>query len=143
MRRHLLVWFLSKPGHHPSPHPQGVCMHSLSSMDLYSICSQIKQGVLSWACFSTLTVFLISLSLSCRSCLEFLLDNGADPSLRDKQGYTAVHYAAAYGNRQNLELVSKAKPCVLQEMGEAPTRSPGDLQCPVVCTVSTAVPTFV
>uniref|UniRef100_A0A8C3QDY9 Uncharacterized protein n=1 Tax=Geospiza parvula TaxID=87175 RepID=A0A8C3QDY9_GEOPR len=40
-----------------------------------------------------------------RSCLEFLLDNGADPSLRDKQGYTAVHYAAAYGNRQNLELV--------------------------------------
>uniref|UniRef100_A0A8U7NVW5 Ankyrin repeat domain 52 n=1 Tax=Corvus moneduloides TaxID=1196302 RepID=A0A8U7NVW5_CORMO len=41
-----------------------------------------------------------------RSCLEFLLDNGADPSLRDRQGYTAVHYAAAYGNRQNLELVS-------------------------------------
>ncbi|KFW80884.1 Serine/threonine-protein phosphatase 6 regulatory ankyrin repeat subunit C, partial [Manacus vitellinus] len=40
-----------------------------------------------------------------RSCLEFLLDNGADPSLRDKQGYTAVHYAAAYGNRQNLELL--------------------------------------
>uniref|UniRef100_A0A8U8C8B2 Uncharacterized protein n=1 Tax=Geospiza parvula TaxID=87175 RepID=A0A8U8C8B2_GEOPR len=39
------------------------------------------------------------------SCLEFLLDNGADPSLRDKQGYTAVHYAAAYGNRQNLELL--------------------------------------
>uniref|UniRef100_A0A452SSU2 Ankyrin repeat domain 52 n=1 Tax=Ursus americanus TaxID=9643 RepID=A0A452SSU2_URSAM len=38
-------------------------------------------------------------------CLEFLLDNGADPSLRDRQGYTAVHYAAAYGNRQNLELV--------------------------------------
>uniref|UniRef100_A0A452SSU8 Ankyrin repeat domain 52 n=1 Tax=Ursus americanus TaxID=9643 RepID=A0A452SSU8_URSAM len=38
-------------------------------------------------------------------CLEFLLDNGADPSLRDRQGYTAVHYAAAYGNRQNLELL--------------------------------------
>uniref|UniRef100_A0A8C8SJZ8 Ankyrin repeat domain 52 n=1 Tax=Pelusios castaneus TaxID=367368 RepID=A0A8C8SJZ8_9SAUR len=38
-------------------------------------------------------------------CLEFLLDNGADPSLRDKQGYTAVHYAAAYGNRQTLELL--------------------------------------
>ncbi|NXT96285.1 ANR52 phosphatase, partial [Anhinga rufa] len=45
------------------------------------------------------------LSLAHCSCLEFLLDNGADPSLRDKQGYTAVHYAAAYGNRQNLELL--------------------------------------
>uniref|UniRef100_A0A8P0N3C2 Ankyrin repeat domain 52 n=1 Tax=Canis lupus familiaris TaxID=9615 RepID=A0A8P0N3C2_CANLF len=42
-------------------------------------------------------------------CLEFLLDNGADPSLRDRQGYTAVHYAAAYGNRQNLELVRVAE----------------------------------
>lgn len=46
-----------------------------------------------------------SQSASAPSCLEFLLDNGADPSLRDRQGYTAVHYAAAYGNRQNLELV--------------------------------------
>uniref|UniRef100_A0A8B9IVL3 Ankyrin repeat domain 52 n=1 Tax=Amazona collaria TaxID=241587 RepID=A0A8B9IVL3_9PSIT len=52
-----------------------------------------------------------------RSCLEFLLDNGADPSLRDKQGYTAVHYAAAYGNRQNLELVREPQsPCALLEM---------------------------
>uniref|UniRef100_A0A452H5M7 Uncharacterized protein n=1 Tax=Gopherus agassizii TaxID=38772 RepID=A0A452H5M7_9SAUR len=42
-----------------------------------------------------------------RAVHEFLLDNGADASLRDKQGYTAVHYAAAYGNRQNLELVSR------------------------------------
>lgn len=40
------------------------------------------------------------------SALEYLLDNNADPSLRDKQGYAAVHYAAAFGNRQNLELVS-------------------------------------
>uniref|UniRef100_A0A8C5MED3 Ankyrin repeat domain 52 n=1 Tax=Leptobrachium leishanense TaxID=445787 RepID=A0A8C5MED3_9ANUR len=38
-------------------------------------------------------------------CLEYLLDNNADASLRDKQGYAAVHYAAAYGNRQNLELL--------------------------------------
>ncbi|CAI9590438.1 unnamed protein product, partial [Staurois parvus] len=37
--------------------------------------------------------------------LEYLLDNNADPSLRDKQGYAAVHYAAAFGNRQNLELL--------------------------------------
>ncbi|XP_075055692.1 serine/threonine-protein phosphatase 6 regulatory ankyrin repeat subunit C isoform X2 [Mixophyes fleayi] len=37
--------------------------------------------------------------------LEFLLDNNADPSIRDKQGYAAVHYAAAYGNRQNMELL--------------------------------------
>lgn len=56
---------------------------------------------------STLQSSAFLLALAGCSCLEFLLDNGADPSLRDKQGYTAVHYAAAYGNRQNLELVSE------------------------------------
>uniref|UniRef100_A0A671NGT5 Serine/threonine-protein phosphatase 6 regulatory ankyrin repeat subunit B-like n=1 Tax=Sinocyclocheilus anshuiensis TaxID=1608454 RepID=A0A671NGT5_9TELE len=41
----------------------------------------------------------------CRKCLEFLLQNGAAPSLKDKQGYSAVHYAAAYGHRHCLKLV--------------------------------------
>ena len=41
----------------------------------------------------------------CR-CLEFLLQSGATASLKDKQGYSAVHYAAAYGHRHCLELVS-------------------------------------
>ncbi|XP_048872259.1 serine/threonine-protein phosphatase 6 regulatory ankyrin repeat subunit C [Brienomyrus brachyistius] len=36
-------------------------------------------------------------------CLEHLLDNGADPAVRNASGYTAVHYAAAHGNKQNLE----------------------------------------
>uniref|UniRef100_A0A673WG36 Ankyrin repeat domain 52a n=1 Tax=Salmo trutta TaxID=8032 RepID=A0A673WG36_SALTR len=40
------------------------------------------------------------------SCLEHLLDNGADPSLVNSKGYSAVHYAASHGNKQNLELVS-------------------------------------
>ncbi len=39
------------------------------------------------------------------SCVEHLLDNGADPSLCNTKGYSAVHYAAAHGNKQNLELV--------------------------------------
>ncbi|XP_065141494.1 serine/threonine-protein phosphatase 6 regulatory ankyrin repeat subunit C isoform X1 [Paramisgurnus dabryanus] len=38
-------------------------------------------------------------------CVEHLLDNGADPSLCNTKGYSAVHYAAAYGNKQNLELL--------------------------------------
>ncbi|MGH0161946.1 UNVERIFIED_CONTAM: hypothetical protein FKN15_041804 [Acipenser sinensis] len=38
-------------------------------------------------------------------CLEFLLQNEANPSIRDKQGYSAVHYAAAYGHRHCLELL--------------------------------------
>lgn len=41
----------------------------------------------------------------CR-CLEFLLQNDANPSIQDKEGYNTVHYAAAYGHRQCLELVS-------------------------------------
>uniref|UniRef100_A0A8C4NRL0 Ankyrin repeat domain 52a n=1 Tax=Dicentrarchus labrax TaxID=13489 RepID=A0A8C4NRL0_DICLA len=39
-------------------------------------------------------------------CLEHLLDNGADPSMVNSKGYSAVHYAAYHGNKQNLELVS-------------------------------------
>lgn len=44
------------------------------------------------------------------SCLEHLLDNGADPSMVNSKGYSAVHYAAYHGNKQNLELV-----CFLSE----------------------------
>ncbi|KAF7658025.1 hypothetical protein LDENG_00019070 [Lucifuga dentata] len=38
-------------------------------------------------------------------CLEFLLQSGATASLKDKQGYSPVHYAAAYGHRHCLELL--------------------------------------
>lgn len=38
-------------------------------------------------------------------CLDYLLDNGANPTLKNSKGYSAVHYAAAYGNKQHLELV--------------------------------------
>ncbi|XP_045144987.1 serine/threonine-protein phosphatase 6 regulatory ankyrin repeat subunit C [Echinops telfairi] len=57
-------------------------------------------------------------------CLEFLLDNGADPSLRDRQGYTAVHYAAAYGNRQNLELLLEMSFNCLEDVESAIPVSP-------------------
>uniref|UniRef100_A0A8C5BHE1 Serine/threonine-protein phosphatase 6 regulatory ankyrin repeat subunit C n=1 Tax=Gadus morhua TaxID=8049 RepID=A0A8C5BHE1_GADMO len=39
-----------------------------------------------------------------RKCLEYLLDNGANPALKNGKGYSAMHFAAAYGNRQHLEL---------------------------------------
>uniref|UniRef100_A0A672JKQ9 Serine/threonine-protein phosphatase 6 regulatory ankyrin repeat subunit C-like n=1 Tax=Salarias fasciatus TaxID=181472 RepID=A0A672JKQ9_SALFA len=38
-------------------------------------------------------------------CLDYLLDNGANPTLKNTKGYSAVHYAAAYGNKQHLELL--------------------------------------
>ncbi|CAL8356193.1 unnamed protein product [Gadus morhua 'NCC'] len=38
-------------------------------------------------------------------CLEYLLDNGANPALKNGKGYSAMHFAAAYGNRQHLELL--------------------------------------
>lgn len=40
--------------------------------------------------------------------MEHLLRNNADPGVRDKQGYSAVHYASAYGCTLCLELVSTA-----------------------------------
>nr|XP_015213793.1 PREDICTED: serine/threonine-protein phosphatase 6 regulatory ankyrin repeat subunit B [Lepisosteus oculatus] len=40
-------------------------------------------------------------------CLEFLLQSEAEATLRDRQGYSAVHYAAAYGHRHCLELVRR------------------------------------
>lgn len=41
-------------------------------------------------------------------CVEYLLRNDADPGVRDKQGYSAVHYASAYGRTLCLELVCTA-----------------------------------
>ncbi|XP_078803735.1 serine/threonine-protein phosphatase 6 regulatory ankyrin repeat subunit C isoform X2 [Oryzias latipes] len=38
-------------------------------------------------------------------CLDYLLDNGVDPTLKNCRGYSAVHYAAACGNKQHLELL--------------------------------------
>ncbi|XP_060679184.1 serine/threonine-protein phosphatase 6 regulatory ankyrin repeat subunit C-like, partial [Hemiscyllium ocellatum] len=38
-------------------------------------------------------------------CLEYLLDTGVDPTIQDVHGYSAIHYAAAHGSRQNLELL--------------------------------------
>lgn len=38
-------------------------------------------------------------------CVEYLLRNDADPGVRDRQGYSAVHYASAYGRTLCLELV--------------------------------------
>ncbi|TKC46429.1 hypothetical protein EI555_015615, partial [Monodon monoceros] len=38
-------------------------------------------------------------------CLEYLLRNDANPGIRDKQGYNAVHYSAAYGHRLCLQLL--------------------------------------
>lgn len=49
-----------------------------------------------------LCLFFVS---SCR-CLDCLLDSGANPTLKNSKGYSAVHYAAALGNKQHLELVS-------------------------------------
>uniref|UniRef100_H3BVT9 Ankyrin repeat domain 52 n=1 Tax=Tetraodon nigroviridis TaxID=99883 RepID=H3BVT9_TETNG len=49
-------------------------------------------------------------------CLDYLLDSGANPTLRNSKGYSAVHYAAAYGNKQHLELLLEISFNCLEEV---------------------------
>ncbi len=62
--------------------------------------------VLNTSVFCIVCVWLIDLIGVSVRCLEYLLRNDANPALRDKDGYSAVHYASAYGHRVCLELVS-------------------------------------
>ncbi|XP_029007428.1 serine/threonine-protein phosphatase 6 regulatory ankyrin repeat subunit C-like [Betta splendens] len=49
-------------------------------------------------------------------CLDFLLDNGANPTLKNSKGYSAVHYAAACGNKAHLELLLEISFNCLEEV---------------------------
>ncbi|KAI2526290.1 ankyrin repeat domain 44, partial [Homo sapiens] len=57
-------------------------------------------------------------------CLEFLLQNDANPSIRDKEGYNSIHYAAAYGHRQCLELLLERTNSGFEESDSGATKSP-------------------
>lgn len=57
-------------------------------------------------------------------CLEFLLQHDANPSIRDKEGYSSIHYAAAYGHRQCLELLLERTNSVFEESDSGATKSP-------------------
>lgn len=43
-------------------------------------------------------------------CVQYLLKHRADPRLRDKRGFTAIHYAVAGGNQPALEALLEACP---------------------------------
>lgn len=40
--------------------------------------------------------------------MQYLLQHRADPHLRDKRGFTAIHYAVAGGNKAALEALLNA-----------------------------------
>lgn len=42
--------------------------------------------------------------------MQYLLKHRADPRLRDKRGFTAIHYAVAGGNQPALEALLDACP---------------------------------
>ncbi|XP_030061393.1 serine/threonine-protein phosphatase 6 regulatory ankyrin repeat subunit A [Microcaecilia unicolor] len=65
-------------------------------------------------------------------CLEYLLRNDANPGIRDKQGYNAVHYSAAYGHRLCLELIARETPLdVLMETSSSDMLSDADNRAPI------------
>jgi len=76
-------------------------------------------------------------------CLEYLLRNDANPGIRDKQGYNAVHYSAAYGHRLCLQLIASETPLdVLMETSGTDMLSDSDNRAtisPLHLAVSTAV----
>lgn len=45
-----------------------------------------------------------------RCVVQYLLKHRADPRLRDKRGFTAIHYAVAGGNQAALEALLDACP---------------------------------
>ncbi|MBN3314346.1 ANR28 phosphatase, partial [Atractosteus spatula] len=85
----------------------------------------------------TLSAFLsqtreILAILACGECLEYLLRNDANPGIRDKHGYNAVHYAAAYGHRLCLELIASETPLdVLMETSGADILNDSDARAPI------------
>ncbi|NXS86082.1 ANR28 phosphatase, partial [Erpornis zantholeuca] len=65
-------------------------------------------------------------------CLEYLLRNDANPGIRDKQGYNAVHYSAAYGHRLCLELIASETPLdVLMETSGSDMLNDSDNRAPI------------
>uniref|UniRef100_A0A671RXH9 Serine/threonine-protein phosphatase 6 regulatory ankyrin repeat subunit A-like n=1 Tax=Sinocyclocheilus anshuiensis TaxID=1608454 RepID=A0A671RXH9_9TELE len=64
-------------------------------------------------------------------CLEYLLRNDANPALRDKDGYSAVHYASAYGHRVCLELVSTLHTHTLTDTSASSILHDTDIQPPI------------
>ncbi|CAB1443078.1 unnamed protein product [Pleuronectes platessa] len=65
-------------------------------------------------------------------CVEYLLRNDADPAVRDSQGFSAVHYASAYGRTLCLELMASETPLdVLMETSGTEILSDLESQAPV------------
>ncbi|XP_016099177.1 serine/threonine-protein phosphatase 6 regulatory ankyrin repeat subunit A-like [Sinocyclocheilus grahami] len=65
-------------------------------------------------------------------CLEYLLRNDANPALRDKDGYSAVHYTSAYGHRVCLELIANEMPLdVLMDTSASSILHDTDVQPPI------------
>uniref|UniRef100_A0A7N6BZX6 Ankyrin repeat domain 28b n=1 Tax=Anabas testudineus TaxID=64144 RepID=A0A7N6BZX6_ANATE len=65
-------------------------------------------------------------------CVEYMLRNNADSGVRDKQGYSAVHYASAYGRTLCLELMASETPLdVLMETSGTDILSGSETHAPI------------
>uniref|UniRef100_A0A3Q2P272 Ankyrin repeat domain 52 n=1 Tax=Fundulus heteroclitus TaxID=8078 RepID=A0A3Q2P272_FUNHE len=91
-----------------SPLHYAAASHTFSGMSTFCLAVSV-----SWAKQSVLLFFFF---LFYFRCLDFLLDNGANPTLKNSMGYSAVHYAAAYGNKQHLELLLEISFNCLEEV---------------------------
>jgi ankyrin repeat protein len=74
--------------------------------------------------YSQLTTPLNMMFLIISRVVEYLLRHDADVSIRDQQGYNAVHYAALNGQKLTIEmLLDVSSTDVLSRSGVGPSAS--------------------
>jgi len=71
--------------------------------------------------------------------VQYLLQHRADPRLRDKRGFTAIHYAVAGGNKAALEALLNASSSSSNLAASGSSSTGQELSLPALTPIHLAV----